>query len=189
MMFCDSMTFTEREVRKIVFDINFCCCLRSQVVASDSSLCWKPYSDVTPFDLRIFPWWSLCTLYSSQARWSYRRQIGSLLLCACSMLCLVNCSSADDFPLFVDLTHIFRPSLERLRAQSRLQFVWTTATHFPFWWSDYLIMLSEREKKNHTTFPFHWESIQFWPDWFFTLGVGCEGYNNFIIIITVLVWR
>ena len=41
----------------------------------------------------MYPWWSLCTLYLSHARWSYRRRLGSLLLCACSM-CGVNCSSA-----------------------------------------------------------------------------------------------
>ena len=28
-------------------------------------------------------WWSLCTLYSSHAMWSYRRWLGSLLLWAC----------------------------------------------------------------------------------------------------------
>ena len=36
------------------------------------------------FLLRMSPWWSLCILYLSHARWSYRRQLGSLLLlCAC----------------------------------------------------------------------------------------------------------
>ena len=34
----------------------------------------------------------LPTLYQSQARWSYRRRLGSPLLCACST-CEVNCSS------------------------------------------------------------------------------------------------
>ena len=29
------------------------------------------------------PWWRLCTLYSSHARWSYRWRLGSLLLWAC----------------------------------------------------------------------------------------------------------
>ena len=43
--------------------------------------------------LRMSPCWSLCTLYLSKARWSYRRRLGSLLLCACSMSD-VNCSSA-----------------------------------------------------------------------------------------------
>ena len=58
---------------------------------------------VTKFVLRMSaPWWSLsCTLYSSHARWSYRRRLGSLLLWACSM-CDVNSSSANYFPLFVD---------------------------------------------------------------------------------------
>ena len=37
------------------------------------------------------PWWSLCTLYLSHARWSYRRRLGSLLR-ACVQC--VNCSSA-----------------------------------------------------------------------------------------------
>ena len=39
------------------------------------------------------PWWSFCTLYLSHARWSYRRRLGSLLFCACSM-CDINCSNA-----------------------------------------------------------------------------------------------
>ena len=39
------------------------------------------------------PWWCVCTLYLSYARWSYRRWLGSLLFCACSM-CNVNCLSA-----------------------------------------------------------------------------------------------
>ena len=35
-------------------------------------------------DLRMSPWWSLCTLHSSLFRWSYRRRLdGSLLLWAC----------------------------------------------------------------------------------------------------------
>ena len=37
-------------------------------------------------DHRMSPWWSLCTLYSSHARWSYRRRLGSLLLCDVSLV-------------------------------------------------------------------------------------------------------
>ena len=43
--------------------------------------------------LNVFPWWSVCTLYLLHARWSYHRQLGSLLLCVCFM-CDVNCSRA-----------------------------------------------------------------------------------------------
>ena len=39
------------------------------------------------------PWWSLCTMYVSHVRRSYRRRLGSLLVCACSM-CDVHCSNA-----------------------------------------------------------------------------------------------
>ena len=42
---------------------------------------------------RMSPWWSLCTLYLSHARWSHRKRLGSLLLWACSIRD-VNCSSA-----------------------------------------------------------------------------------------------
>ena len=46
-----------------------------------------------PF-MRMSPWWSLCTLYSSHAMWSYRRWLGSLLLwLAFNEKCDVNCSS------------------------------------------------------------------------------------------------
>ena len=61
-------------------------------------LCTTPVSPCArgmeehPF-LRMSSWWSLCTLYSSHTRWSYRRRFGSLLLCACSM-CDVNSWSA-----------------------------------------------------------------------------------------------
>ena len=44
--------------------------------------------------LRQSPWWSLCTLYLSHVRWSYRRRFGSLLLCACYTWD-VNCSSVS----------------------------------------------------------------------------------------------
>ena len=44
-------------------------------------------------NLRMSSWWSLCTLYSSHARWSYHRRLRSLLFCACSM-CDVDYSSA-----------------------------------------------------------------------------------------------
>ena len=56
--------------------------------------------------LRVSPWWSLCTLYSSHARWSYRRRLGFLLLLAC-----VQCHmwrqmfERNYFPLFVDFTN------------------------------------------------------------------------------------
>ena len=35
--------------------------------------------------MRMSPWWSLCTLYLSHARWSYRRRFRSLLLHASSL--------------------------------------------------------------------------------------------------------
>ena len=38
---------------------------------------------------RMFPWWSVCTLYLSHGRWSYHRRLGSL-----RSMCDVNCSSA-----------------------------------------------------------------------------------------------
>ena len=49
------------------------------------------------------PWRSLCTLYSSHARWSYRRRLGSLLLWAC-VQCHVwrQLFERNYFPLFVD---------------------------------------------------------------------------------------
>ena len=52
------------------------------------------------------PWWSLCrpTLYSSHARWSYRRRLGSLLLWACSMCDDDLLFERNYFPLFADYT-------------------------------------------------------------------------------------
>ena len=53
------------------------------------------------------PWWTLCTLHLSHARWSYRRQLG--LLCACSMCDVNNYSSASRLlPIVcVDFSHMF----------------------------------------------------------------------------------
>ena len=44
------------------------------------------------------PWWSLCTLYLSHARWSYRRRLGSLLLWAC-IQCVVSVVQAQLLPI------------------------------------------------------------------------------------------
>ena len=45
----------------------------------------------------------VCTLYLSHARWSYRRRLGSLLLCACSIWDS-QLFERSNFPLFVDLS-------------------------------------------------------------------------------------
>ena len=39
--------------------------------------------EVTALEQLTSPWWSVCTLYLSHARWSHRRRLGSLLLWAC----------------------------------------------------------------------------------------------------------
>ena len=59
---------------------------------------WKIYWGFT----QMSPWWSLCTLYSLHARWSYRRWPRSLLLWAC-VQCHVWCQLFERhyFPLFV----------------------------------------------------------------------------------------
>ena len=70
------------------------------VIQSDCQQFWTKrsqhaivYNNYEDGDFRMSPWWSWCTLYLSHVRRSYRRRLGSLLLCACWM-CDVNCSSA-----------------------------------------------------------------------------------------------
>ena len=44
------------------------------------------------------PWWSLCILYLSHARWSYRRRLGSLLLWVC-IQCAMSVIRAQLLPI------------------------------------------------------------------------------------------
>ena len=74
------------------------------------------FGDKTMFT-RMSPWWSLCTLYSLNARWSYRRRLGSLLsqLWAC-VQCHVwrQLFECNYFPLFVD--SMFKPTTTKAKS-------------------------------------------------------------------------
>ena len=71
---------------------------------SDKILFFRLFEDVSLVA------WSLCTLYSSHARWSHRRRLESLLLWAClrSMSCVTSIVRAQLRPIvcwFFRLTH------------------------------------------------------------------------------------
>ena len=52
----------------------------------------------SPVSDRMSPRWSLCSLYSSHARWSYRRRLGSLLVWAC-VQCVTSIVRAQLLPI------------------------------------------------------------------------------------------
>ena len=59
--------------------------------------------------VEMSPWWSLCTLYLSHARWSYRRRLRSLLLCARSRYDVSCLSAITSHCLLILQKHSIRP--------------------------------------------------------------------------------
>ena len=55
----------------------------------ENALPGKELSEVS-LSLRVSPWWSVCTLYLSHARWSYRRRLGWGLCCCVPVQCVTS---------------------------------------------------------------------------------------------------